>query len=271
MTANFSVIDFLDFSLGVCDLEHNDLQSPVKRHYVREANKLLYGIDKVYFSGEYPSVYFKSVPDFQKEVLDDLAKVQKSIWNQGRVPFLYVESLTEIRIFNCYEKPVLERDKEHTIEDITLFSASKQIERDLQELKAVFDKISIDTGSFWKQIKYAEKVRYEKRVEQALIENLKKTSKKLESIGLNIEIIHDLFLRSLFLLYLEDRGATDVAFYDAYKRNATSYFHILNDKEATYKLFEKLEESFNGNLCPVIELEKDSVTLEHLEIIKECL
>ncbi len=270
MTADFSVIDLLDFSLGVCDLESNDLQSPVKRHYVREAEQFLLSIDKIYFSGEYPSVYFKSVPDFSPDVEKELLKSQKSIWNQGRVPFLYVESPTEIRIFNCYEKPVFERDKDRTIKDITLFSASKQVESDLQELKAVFDKISIDTGSFWKQLKYAEKVKYEKRVEQALIDNLKRTSKKLESVGLNIEIVHDLLLRSLFLLYLEDRGATNATFYDEYKKNATSYFHILEDKEATYELFEKLEDSFNGNLCPILESEKDSVTLEHLEIIKQC-
>ncbi len=266
MATNFSVIDDLDFSLGVCDLDHNDQQSPVKRHYVRQAELFLFDIDKIYFSGEYPSVYFKSVTDFSTEIEKSILKIQKSIWNQGKVPFLYVESPTEIRIFNCYEKPVFDRDKDRTIKDITLFSASKQIERDLEELKTVFDKISIDTGSFWKQSKYAEKVKYEKRVEQALVDNLRKTRQKLESTGLDLEIIHDLLLRSLFLLYLEDRGATDTIVYEG----AASYFDILEDKAATYTLFGKLETSFNGNLCPIHEAEKEQVTSAHLKLIREC-
>ena len=270
MTANFSVIDFLDFSLGVCDLEHNDLQSPVKRHYVRQAKELLYGIDKVHFSGEHPSVYFKSVPNFQKEVLNDLAKVQKSIWNQGNVPFLVVESPTEIRVYNGFDKPINPRDAHQYIVHLELIKASKDDEKALAGLKDVFGAISIESGDFWKKNEYAHKIKFKTRVEQTLINNLKDTRNKLISKGLAIEIIHDILLRSLFLLYLEDRKATDAKFYQEYKSDAQSFFDILEDIQATYGIFRKLEVAFNGNLCPVTENETDKVTTEHLSLIKEC-
>lgn len=270
MTADFSVIDFLDFSLGVCDLESNDLQSPVKRHYVRQANELLYGIDKVHFLGEHPSVYFKSVPDFQKEVLTDLAKVQKSIWNQGKVPFLVVESPTEIRVYNGFDKPINPRDTHQNISNLELIKSPKDDEKALAELKDVFGAVSIESGDFWKKNEYTHKIKFKTRVEQTLINNLKDTRNKLISKGLAIEIIHDILLRSLFLLYLEDRKATDAKFYQEYKTDAQSFFDILEDIQATYSIFRKLEVAFNGNLCPVTKNETDKVTTEHLSLIKEC-
>ncbi len=261
MAADFSVIDDLDFSLGVCDLESNDLQSPVKRHYVRQATDLLYGIDKIHFAGEDPSVYFKSVPNFQPDVLKDLAKVQKSIWNQGKVPFLYVESPTEIRIYNGFEKPINPNDTHQNITSLELFKAFKNDEKALIELKNVFSAISIETGDFWKKNEYANKIKFKTRVEQTLINNLKDTRNKLIKEGLEVGIIHDILLRSLFLLYLEDRKATDPVFYQKYKPNAQSFFDILDDIEATYGIFEKLEIAFNGNLCPVTENEKIELPL----------
>ena len=270
MTADFSVIDFLDFNLGVCDLESNDFQSPVKRHYVRQAKELLFGIDKIHFAGEDPSVYFKSVSNFQLDVLNDLAKVQKSIWNQGKVPFLYVESPAEIRIYNGFDKPINPKDAHQNITSLELFKASKNDEKALTELKNIFGAISIETGDFWKKNEYANKIKFKSRVEQTLISNLKDTRNKLISKGLEIDIIHDILLRSLFLLYLEDRKATDPTFYQKYKSGAQSFFDILDDIEATYGIFEKLEIAFNGNLCPVTENEKSKVSIEHLSLIKEC-
>ena len=272
MDFNFSLIDDLGFGLSVCDLENNNQQSPVKRHYVRQVKELLFGIDKIHFSGEEPSVYFKSVSNFQPDTLANLAKVQKSVWNQGKVPFLYVESPTEIRIYNGFDKPINPNDKQQDIENLELFKASKNDEDALLELKNVFSAVSIETGDFWKEYEYANKIKFKTRVEQTLINNLKETRNQLENNGLkqHVNIIHDLLLRSLFILYLEDRKATNPIFYQEYKANAQSYFDILDDLEATYRIFEKLEVAFNGNLCPVTEIEKNKVTIEHLKLIKVC-
>ena len=66
---DFSVIDYLEFGKGVIDVNSNtDTLSPVKRHYVEQANNLLYGIDNVHFLGEQPAIYFKSVPNFYPSV-----------------------------------------------------------------------------------------------------------------------------------------------------------------------------------------------------------
>jgi len=85
-----------------------------------------------------------------------------------------------------------------------------------------------------------------------------------------LTIVHNLLIRSLFILYLEDRKATTPGFYQKYLPQSKSYFDILDDKNATYNLFATLDESFNGNLFPVSAGEKKAVDESHLKLVKDC-
>lgn len=265
MKNDISIIQSLDFSLGTKAVKPSPDYSALQNHYIREIAD--FGIDKIYFSGEFPSIYFKKVDNFEADSQKEILAIHKKIWNQGKVPFLYVESPFEVRVYNCYEKPVYFEEESKTIEDIELYQTALD---DLKELKTVFDKVSIETGRFWKQKKYAKAVKNDSRVEEELIKNLKRTRQILQK-ELPTSVIHNLLLRSLFILYLEDRGATDAAFYQKITglKDCTTYFKILKSKEATYRLFEALEDRFNGNLSPILE-EEAEVTIEHLSKIKAC-
>jgi len=275
MQSNFSVFERLDFSAeGIADIASDNLTSSVQQHHVNQARELELGVDKIYFSGDFPSIYFKSVDNFGTKALNQILDIHKKIWNQGKVAFLLVESPVEIRIYNCYEKPIKAEQEDRKIEELELFKASKQAEKDLETLLDVFGMVSIETGEFWKNNKYSQKLNHQRRVEQALMANLKETRLKLKNKGLDGSIgktiIHDLLLRSLFILYLEDRKATNADFYNEFKPGAKSYFEVLEDVEGTYRLFFKLENSFNGNLSPVSSEERQIVNTDHLQLIKEC-
>lgn len=269
MSRDISIIESLEFSLGTIDVQKVENLSALKNHYIQQIKEHNFAIDKVYFSGEFPSIYFKKVTDFEASTQSEILSIHKSIWNQGKVPFLYVESPTEVRIYNCYEKPVKDGQEDRTISDLELYQTSLD---DLSELKRVFDKVSIETGRFWKEKKYAQQLKNESRVEEELIKNLKKTRVKLLESELPISTIHDLLLRSLFILYLEDRKATDANFYQKITglEDVTSYFQILENKPATYKLFAELDDKFNGNLSPIKDGEENEVTAYHLSKIKDC-
>lgn len=268
-----SITDFLDFNYGIVDINdfHGNLP-PYSQHLVKEIREKDFGIDSVYFSGEFPTIYFKEVQNFQESTLVEIREAHRKIWNQGKVSFLYVNSPIEIRIYNCYYEPINPNNNNTHIDDALIFNATKSNQKDLEELRNVFGKVSIETGQFWKKNKYAKKLTNQSRINQVLIENLKHTRKVLhEEYEIEYSIIHDILLRSLFLLYLEDRGATDEAFYQNVLPNSKSYCDILErDTEATYRLFDILESSFNGNLCPVTSAEKDLISLDHLRIIREC-
>lgn len=62
------------------------------------------------------------------------------------------------------------------------------------------------------------KINLQHRVDKYLVESLVNTAQQLEQQDLEIDFIHKIILRSLFLLYLEDRGATDEKLYSQIKK-----------------------------------------------------
>ncbi len=237
-----------------------------------------FDIDEIYFSTDetdsYPAVFLKKVTVFDPNTLSRIAEIQHKMWNYKKVLFLYVYNDTEVHIYNCSEKPNPFDKNKADLSTIELASAQFSDEKKIGLLVNVFSSISLDSGQFWtlqEAQEYKNKIKLQRRVDKYLIQSLIETTKHLKNKGLeNIDVIHKLLLRSLFLLYLEDRGATDEALYDSIQKGATSYFDILNNVDNTYRLFGKLEEHFNGNVFSIVEGEKDIVTSEHLKLIRQC-
>lgn len=239
-----------------------------------------YGVIKVYENEGQPALFLKEVDSFDIQTLRLIAKIQHDCWNFQKVLFLYVYSKTEIRIYNCSEKPFSypkenkNLDFEKELQKLELFSCKETEKSKLETLNTLFSRIAIDTGFIWsateaKGIK--DKLNLQNRVDKYLIKSLINVSRKLEKEGLeDKDIIHKLVMRSLFLLYLEDKGATTKQFYTTFSANASSYFNVLENVEATYKLFERLSEDFNGSLFTITEDERKLVNSNHLDFIKKC-
>lgn len=239
-----------------------------------------FGIDEIYFSTDdnhnsYPAVFLKEVQKFDDLVLREIAIAQKKIWNFKKVIFLYVYSETEIRIYNCAEKPLLIKsndfDYNKELKKLEIESYKFSDKNKLKELQNLFSTIAIDTGIIWtlkEAVEIRKKISLKRRVDKYLVDSLTYTAKQLQDDGLEINLIHKIIMRSLFLLYLEDRGATDAKFYSGIKEGAQSYFDILDDEDKTYSLYRKLEEYFNGNVFTVDN--NETISREHLQIIKKC-
>lgn len=239
-----------------------------------------FGIDEIYFSTDenhnsYPAIFLKKVQKFDASALQQIAVAQKKIWNFKKVIFLYVYSETEIRIYSCAAMPLLietdDFDFEKALKTLEIESYIFSDRDKLKQLQDLFSSIAIDTGILWTlkdAFEIRKKISLQRRVDKYLVESLTATTKLLEEKGLEINLIHKIIMRSLFLLYLEDRGATDAKFYSEIKEGAKSYFDILDDVDKTYALFKKLQEYFNGN---VFTVDKDeSISTEHLKIIRKC-
>jgi len=238
-----------------------------------------FGIDQIYFSQDeknsYPAIFIKKVVSFDLPTLKLIADIHKKAWNYKKVLFLYVYNDTEIRIYNCIETPVFVTDKTNFDEEVKkkeLAQCNLSDKERLEELNHIFSSVAIDSGIIWSIEKAAairKKINLQQRVDQYLVESLTWVADKLKN-ELEIELIHRLILSSLFLLYMEDRKATDKQFYAHIQDNAESYFDILKDVNATYLLFEKLEKHFNGNVFSVEKGEIKKVKKEHLSVIRQC-
>ena len=104
--------------------------------------------------------------------------------------------------------------------------------------------------------------------------------------GLDTGVAHTLIERAILVRYLEDRKIiTDDDFEEIASDIPTlpedpivpdfgqpSHFvRFLNDKELTYRLFEKLAEHFNGDLFVTSQYERDLVTSDHLRLLMNLL
>ena len=233
------------------------------------------GVEKIHFSSDSPAVFFKEVQQFNQNALHDIAETHHKLWNHKKVLFLYVTSLTEIRIYNCSAKPFNYKDRKVSLEkelkNLELTRADFSDQEALEGLLEIFSASAVDSGSLWyRPNEYVEKIVLNTRIDKFLIESLVKTARALTEDGLDLEVVHSLIMRSLFIMYLEDKGATPEEFYDSQKKNAHSYFDLLDDIEATYSFFEKIKENFNGNVFPVTSHEREQIQLSHLNLIKRC-
>lgn len=233
------------------------------------------GADKVYFSDNFPAILFKEVKSFATDSLKQIAEIQHKAWNYRKIMFLFVVSDTEIRIYNCYEKPqYIKTDSNYIAElkEYEIFSCLKGDKDNLKILVELFSRIGVDCGLLWtSDYNVREKINVQKRIDKYLVRSLLYTSNALKKEISDINIIHGLLMRSLFILYLEDKGAAkESGLYAKIKKGAESYFDILDDVDATYNLFAELQDHFNGNVFPVIDNEQENVTKDHLLLIKQC-
>lgn len=250
------------------------LSSDTQNNNILEEFKHL-DVDKIHFSGKYPTVFFKEVERFDSETLKKIAKTHHQLWNYKKVMFLYVTSLTEIRIYNCTNNPF-----DYTLESVDIESKVKELElvrspindkEKLSKILEIFSASAIDSGSIWTRPNdYVSQIKLDKRIDNFLVKSLIKLANRLVVMGLQLDIVHSLLMRSLFVMYLEDKGATPEKFYQDEKVEATSYFDLLDNKDATYNFFAKIQENFNGNIFPVCELEQEQVNTKHLKLLKQC-
>ena len=231
------------------------------------------GADSIYFSGGKPTVLFLHVGSFDESTLKLITKVQHNAWNYQRILFLYVVSDTEIRIYNCFAKPINTNSKEECDKKLLPIQlVAYTLEDDLSSLLYIFSRINVDSGTIWtSENEVRDRIRKDCRVDAYLIRCMVEAARRLGESGLSQDVIHSLLIRSLFILFLEDRGAADEAgLYETIKPGVKTYFKLLGDKEATYRLFNKLHEQFNGNITAMVPNEEDFVKEEHLSIIHDC-
>jgi hypothetical protein len=232
------------------------------------------GVDKVYFAGRFPAILFKEVDAFNEQELREIAAIQRKVWNYRKVMFLFAVSDTEIRIYNCYEKPVYLNPSTLITTELSVFEVYRAHRNEKTRMAVVttlFSRISVDCGLIWTNEHHIrEKVNVNRRIDHYLLTSLLKAAEMLSLDIDNPEIIHGLLIRSILILYLEDKGAAkEAGIYEQINGNAHSYLDILDNAEDTYKLFDKLREHF-GDIFPVTEEERNHINVHHLMKVKEC-
>lgn len=246
-----------------------DLKQPLssyKRQMAESAiNEKKFSIDAINFSGNSPFVYFKFLKDFDVEQIRDL---HRKIWNEGRAPLLGIITPQEIRLYDCFDIPnPLQEDLVKNQRGKTY----KNTKSDIQELAELLHQSKIDSGTIWEN-SLGTAIKTKNRVDRKLVENLAIAREKLHTkFKMPFSIVHDLLGRSLFTLYLQDRGILNPENYPQ-KKTVFDFFELLEYPKATIELFDYLKQKFNGDLFPVTDQERSFIEKnpEALLLVKDC-
>ena len=267
MTESNNIIKQLGFDGVLLSMQETLSRYPNYQDIVR------LGADECYFISGHPAALFCRTNVFDDEYAKRVSGVLHNAWNYQKVMLLISYSDFEVRVYNCYTKPgYVERDAEFKkeIEEAQIGVSSLQ-DSDLGSFISFFSREAIDTGALWYASEEAKKIDVSKRVDAYLVESLDRTKTRLMQDGLPERYVHALLIRSLFVLFLEDKGATNKAgIYSTIMPGSSSFFDILLSKRATYNLFSRLKSQFNGDITQLSGEEKYLVKQKHLDIIRKC-
>ena len=206
-----------------------------------------------------PCICFKVLDEATPEAIN---AVRMKVWNHGRVPTLWIISPGSVRIYDSFARP--QADDQNNLSN-HLLEELRQIGSRLRGIED-FHKSKFDTGEFWHSGK-GRGIQPSQRVDLELLRDLLATKRALESEELDADVAQALLGRAIFVKYLEERRILRPIHFQPFGSHH-GFSEVLNDLSNTYKFFDWLRTTFNGDLFPVEQDEQGTVLESHLGILR---
>lgn len=224
---------------------------------------------------------------------DTLRELHRLAWNFSHAPSLITLEPDLLRVWSCCEAPDEARELDtFVVQQLASDEACVVSVEQLQTCAAqALHWINLASGEFFSE--YADRFKRDGRADQRLLSNLHHLRENLRTAGLtDDDVCHDLLARTIFVQFLFDRKDADGT--AALNRSKLHKLHgdgtlkhrhdtfsdLLGDYADTYRLFDWLNERFNGDLFPGKgdsptareagwRREKRVVTPAHLKLLSE--
>lgn len=208
--------------------------------YASVLDKDKLGITDVFEINGAPCIYLKSLS--ADPTPEELHTWHRTAWNHGLGRMLWVVTPTRVRVFNAFAPPSQTIEKKHPAELLSCLT------KDLEQLrKYELDRLSLENGQFW-ATKAGKRISKNTRIDVELASDLQKAAELLVKRGCKPLQAHRLMLRTLFTAYLEARGVLPESLFD--DLHATTFAEVLTRIGETRTFFERMRETFNGDLFP---------------------
>ena len=213
-------------------------------------------------------IYFAALSDPEPDVAE-LARRHHFAWNHGLAPMLWFVTPSKVILYDCFSRPTRDQDAAQHI--IKVFSVATD---GLAALSAMAGREQLESGAFW-ATDIAQRIDRRQRVDTALVRDISLTVRRLTQSGLALEQAHVLIGRSIYVAYLIGRGILRPAFLRDLV-GATELTDIFESYDGVYRLFEWVEETFNGDLFPLVDSqagtsERNTVDPRHVELVRRLL
>lgn len=199
------------------------------------------GVTDVFEINGAPCIYMKSLsaePNSEK-----IRSWHRTAWNHGLGRMLWIVTPTEVRVLNAFAPPP--KTDTHQKHPAELLRCAVD---DLEKLRQYeLDRISLENGQFW-ATNVGRQITRDSRIDAELVKDLKVASQILIERDCEPIQAYRLMLRTLFTAYLEARNVLPETLFDGL--NATTFGEILARVGETKIFFERMRETFNGDLFP---------------------
>lgn len=172
---------------------------------------------------------------------DPVAEWQLEAWNLGCAPLLWVVSPDRIDIYNGFGEP--QPSAANRENRLRTFDHTSEDRASLNECAG---RLAMETGIFWRAMPGVDQ---RTRVDRLLLHDLGRLESDLVKTGLGHQEAQGLIGRTVFAKYLIDRKVVT----DQRLQNVCGHrdlAEILDDREATERLFDWLRATFNGDMFP---------------------
>lgn len=293
------MIDSKGQSIGLVEVnkpENIDLPKYSADEIIAIENAYNYGAQYIYFRRfknrpPIPQVYIYDLTTAEVINNDVLVKLHQRLYSSGHVPMFFVFSKTEVRIFNCYDRPA--KNNKLIYKPLTIIKLAAKIsdlfdatdEKDIEKFKA-FSGRSFDNGSFWENSPFSKEFQFANSAYERLLTELKQALNDI--INKNILpsfVARKIMVISILIKYLEERSDEnqntifpkegekrisivngrrqkvdfDKSFFDTFSKGATCFTDVLKKKGAGLKLLEYLADHFNGGVFKLTAKEKTAL------------
>jgi type I restriction-modification system DNA methylase subunit len=187
-----------------------------------------------------------------------IKEVHRLAWSFSRARSLITIEPNLIRVWSCCEPPT-EKEELKQVASVTKAHLSEQANLSDQAANAL-QWVELVSGQFFQN--HENRFKRSGAADQMLLDNLKQVRQQLEVDGLDVETIHDLLARIIFIQFLfqkqdsngepalNERILQDLHLQGVLSKPYRKLSEILDNFDDTYSLFRWLNDKFNGDLFP---------------------
>lgn len=248
--------------------------NPIEILALHQAEK--FGATAVYFrryansKSSVPQIYIYDQPYDSNELID----LHRKLWSSGVVPFFYIVTDSQIKIFSCTKKADV-KNNELKISPLETFLLINEAQEAYNYQK--YSARLFDNGTFWENDKNKALLDLKNSPYQILLEGLLRAKKQLitqiNDVNLSENTISKLLIMGLLVKYLEEKQdedgvkLLDIArdFYHKFS-NAKQFTDILRNGQCV-EFFDELSLKFNGKIFLLSDTEKEELRNAHLNYI----
>jgi len=242
------------------------------------------GAEKIFFVKDDPVIVFAKS---ESQEPANLRKIFNKIWCMARPQRLFLATDGELAVYDLTNPPVQKDEDWEKNKPLNLVSRISDVAEELNSYR----RENIESGRLFEEKHFGKD---SQRADDLLIRDLKTVRSELTNSNLNNPLdrkyAHALIGRSIFIRYLEDRKILTRAYFDNVANNSPEwksildeplnkpdidldmenclYPRVLENKEFTYALFDRLSEDFNGDMFPSDPDERKAVGINHLKLLQ---